>query len=43
MSYAIVFILGIFMGAFIASKGFRDRIIREIKNLSNKKKEAQSK
>lgn len=32
--FIIGFMLGIFTGAFIANKKFRDRVIKEVKKLS---------
>lgn len=36
--FAIGLILGIFVGAFISNKGFRDRIIKEVKKLVESQK-----
>jgi len=42
MEFILGLILGIFLGAFIANKSFRGRIIKEIQNYrkTHKKKEA---
>lgn len=37
MAYMIVFILGVLIGAVIANKGLRDKLVKQIRKLSEKK------